>query len=82
MAELAAPSQQEETDHARSELAAVLTSLPDEPREILLMRFVDDMSLADIATVLDIPVGTIKTKLYRALRLLHDDRRTRDYFLE
>jgi len=63
-------------------LAAVLRILPDQQREILLMRFVDDMSLQEIAAALNIPVGTVKTRLYRALRELRDDRRTRDYFLE
>ena len=42
--EPAAP-ESEESEHYRSELAAVLTVLPDQQREVLLMRFVDDMSL-------------------------------------
>ena len=79
--ELAAPKS-EESEHYRSELAAVLIVLPDEQREVLLMRFVDDMSLKEIAAALDVPVGTIKSRLHNALRALHKDRRTRDYFLE
>ncbi len=79
--ELAAP-ESEETEHYRSELAAVLTVLPDEQREVLLMRLVDDMSLKEIATALNIPIGTVKSRLHHALRTLRHDRRTRDYFLE
>ncbi len=79
--ELVAPKS-EETEHYRSELAAVLTVLPDEQREVLLMRFVDDLSLKEIAAALDIPVGTIKSRLHNALQALRKDRRTRDYFLE
>ena len=79
--ELAAPKS-EESEHYRSELAAVLIVLPDEQREVLLMRFVDDMSLQEIAAALTIPVGTVKSRLHNALRVLRDDRRTRDYFLE
>jgi len=79
--ELAAPKS-EESEHYRSELAAVLIVLPDEQREVLLMRFVDDMSLQEIAAALTIPVGTVKSRLHNALRTLRDDRRTRDYFLE
>lgn len=67
---------------SRSELAAVLAILPDEQREVLLMRFVDDMSLRGIATALDIPVGTVKSRLHHALKVLRNDRRTKDYFLE
>ncbi len=79
--ELAAP-ESEESEHYRSELAAVLAVLPDEQREVLLMRFVDDMSLQQIAAALDVPIGTVKSRLHNALRALRDDRRTRDYFLE
>lgn len=79
--EPAAPKS-EQREHYRSELAAVLAVLPDEQREVLLMRFVDDMSLQDIAAALRIPVGTVKSRLHNALCVLRNDRRTRDYFLE
>jgi len=79
--EPAAP-ESEETEHYRSELAAVLIVLPDEQREVLLMRFVDDMSLKEIAAALDVPVGTVKSRLHNALQALRRDRRTRDYFLD
>jgi RNA polymerase sigma-70 factor (ECF subfamily) len=81
LSELAAPAS-EETERPRSKLAAVLTVLPDKQREVLLMRFVDDMSLQEIAAALEIPSGTVKSRLHNALRTLRQDRRTRDYFLE
>ncbi len=67
---------------SRSELAAVLAVLPDEQREVILMRFVDDMKIVEIAKALKIPVGTVKSRLHNALQTLRSDRRTRDYFLE
>ena len=79
--ELPAPASKE-THRCRSELAAVLTVLPDEQREVLLMRFVDDMTLQEIATALNIPIGTVKSRLHHALKRLRQDRRTQDYFLE
>ena len=66
----------------RSELAAVLAVLPESQREVLLMRFVDDMSLQEIAAALNVPVGTVKSRLYHGLQTLRGDRRTRDYFFE
>ena len=81
LSELAAPASQE-TEGYRSELAAVLSVLPEAQREILLMRFVDGMSLQEIANAADIPLGTVKSRLHHALRALRYDRRTRDYFLE
>jgi RNA polymerase sigma-70 factor (ECF subfamily) len=79
--ELAAPASVE-PDSRCSELSAVLAVLPDEQRDVLLMRFVDDMSLQEVAAALNVPIGTVKSRLNRALRMLRDDRRTRDYFLE
>jgi len=71
-----------ETELSRSELAAVIAILPKEQQEVLLMRFVDDMSLQEIAAALNIPLGTVKSRLHNSLRSLRSDRRTRDYFLE
>ena len=65
----------------RAELAAALGSLPHEQREVVLMRFVDDMTLDEIAKALAVPTGTVKSRLHRALETLRDDPRTRDYFL-
>ena len=79
--EIAAPTSKE-TQGSRSELAVVLIVLPDEQREVLLMRFVDDMSLQEIAAALNIPIGTVKSRMYHALQKLRKDRHTRDYFLE
>ena len=80
LSEMTVPTSNE-TDSSRSELAAVLTVLPDEQREVLLMRFVDDMSLQEIADALDIPIGTVKSRLHHALHKLRGDHRTKDYFL-
>jgi RNA polymerase sigma-70 factor (ECF subfamily) len=45
------------------------------------MRFVNDMSLQEIAAALNIPLGTVKSRLHNSLRTLRSDRRTKDYFL-
>ncbi|MBL7187440.1 MAG: RNA polymerase sigma factor [Phycisphaerae bacterium] len=80
LSKLTAPVSQD-TERSRCELAGVLAALPEAQREILLMRFVDGMSLQEIAETLNIPLGTVKSRLHHALRALRDDRRTRDYFL-
>lgn len=50
--------------------ATVQTSLEKLPaihREVLLLRFQEDLSLAEIATVLNAPLSTVKSRLYRGL---------------
>lgn len=43
-----------------------LKELPDEQRAILSLHYLDGMGLAEIARVLDVPVGTVKSRLYHA----------------
>ena len=77
---VAPPGRQDE--RAREELAMVLKSLPDIQREVLLMRFVDDLKLSEIAEALGIPEGTVKSRLHNALTTLKHDPRVREYFRE
>jgi RNA polymerase sigma-70 factor (ECF subfamily) len=69
-------------DHesGRAELAAVLAALPEGQRDVLLMRFVDGMSLAEIGQALGIPEGTVKSRLHNAIAALRQDERTASYF--
>jgi RNA polymerase sigma-70 factor (ECF subfamily) len=59
---------------------AALTALSPERREVLTLRFVDDLSLAEIAAALDVPLGTVKSRLHLALKELRDDPRIKDLF--
>jgi RNA polymerase sigma-70 factor, ECF subfamily len=62
------------------DLPVVLSGLPEEQREVLRLRFVDGLSLAEIATAMDIPLGTVKSRLHNALQALRADERTRSFF--
>jgi len=52
------------------QVAGALQSLPEEYRAVATLYFVDDLSYQDIATMLDCPVGTVRSRLHRARRLL------------
>lgn len=60
-----------------SELTAIVAGLPEIQREVLLMRFVDDMSLEEIAVALSVPLGTVKSRLHNAIAALRADPKTR-----
>ena len=79
LAPLADPGDCDGHGDVRAELASMMALLSTGEREIVLMRFVDGMSPQEIASALDVPLGTIKSRLSRALGRLRDDTRTRDY---
>jgi RNA polymerase sigma-70 factor, ECF subfamily len=64
------------------ELGAVLGLLSARHREVLLLRFVDGLDLAEIAGALAIPLGTVKSRLHHALATLRADPRTKKFFGE
>ena len=70
-----------ESPSGRSEtIAAVLAAVPQEQREVLLLRFVDGLSLAEIAEAMQTPLGTVKSRLHNALADLRQDPRTKEFF--
>ncbi|HSU66163.1 MAG TPA: sigma-70 family RNA polymerase sigma factor [Tepidisphaeraceae bacterium] len=75
-----APTVASDPAQIRSELALVMAALPEAQREVLLMRFVDEMSLAEIGEALGIPEGTVKSRMHNALATLKADARARRYF--
>lgn len=48
----------------------VIALLPALQREILDLRFTHDLSYAEIATTLGLPVGTVRSRLHHAMALL------------
>jgi len=60
-------------DPDRSEdhrLAAALRQLPIEQREVVVLRLVQDWSIAETAEALDVPAGTVQSRYSRALQRL------------
>ena len=64
----------------RQRLHAAMEHLSDEHREVVLLRMVDDLKLSEIAEVIGVPLGTVKSRLHHALATLRRDARLRSYF--
>jgi len=52
------------------ELERGLARLPPVERDVLSLFYLEELSLADVAQALAVPVGTVKSRLYRARQLL------------
>ena len=67
-------------DPPREGLARIMAGLSAAHREVLLLRFVDGMRLNEIAEALEIPPGTVKSRLHFAIRQLRERLGTRHEF--
>lgn len=70
--DLFAEASPEEDSTTRDDFAALLCTLSDAHREILLMRFVDDMTQPEIAEALELKLGTVKSRLHHAVKAIRD----------
>lgn len=55
------------------DLLSKLATLPEEQRAVLLLVAVEDLSYADAAAVLNVPVGTVMSRLSRARERLQQE---------
>lgn len=63
-----------------ADLRRLLARLPPGQQEVLVLRFLDGFDLQSIADALEIPLGTVKSRMHQALSTLHDDPVCRSYF--
>ena len=73
--ELEAPG----TDTA-NDVQRVLRELSFQHREVAMLRFVHGLSLADIADALEIPPGTVKSRLHTAITQLRNSPKLKVFF--
>ena len=66
-----AHAQFQRNDLARR-IAAAVAALPDDQREVIVLKEYQDLTFVEIAEVLELPVSTVKTRLYRGLTLLRE----------
>lgn len=55
-----------------ADLKAALDDLPDAFRQAVWLRDVEEFSYADIARMLDVPIGTVMSRISRGRRLLYE----------
>ena len=75
-ADIAAPDDPEATAVTRDELGRAwraVDALPDERRQALVLRFVNEMSAREIGAVMGRSEGAVRVLIHRALRAVADD---------
>ena len=74
------PEQQAITNETKMELAQAMAQLAPDHREILQLRVIEDLPYEQIADILGVRVGTVKSRLARARLSLRKILKTGNYF--
>ena len=68
-----APDHYTEDQEEREQLLAAIRRLPEERQQLLVLKFVDHLSNAEIGDIMDRTEGAIKSLYHRTLLALRDD---------
>ncbi len=61
-----APTERIESQERIAQVRTALAALGEEHRTVLILREIDNCSYEEIAEILDLPVGTVRSRLHRA----------------
>jgi RNA polymerase sigma-70 factor, ECF subfamily len=68
--ELETPEDLTVTDDIRAMVNSTLASLSEDQRTVITLREIDGLSYKDIASAMSIPVGTVRSRVFRARNLI------------
>ncbi len=66
------------TEEIRSTVNAAIDALPEDLRTAIVLRELDGLSYEEIADAMECPVGTVRSRIFRAREAI--DRRLREVF--
>ncbi len=66
------PEQEREQSEWRAEIEMVIKCLPTIYRELIFLRHTQDLSYDEIAEVTNLPLGTVKNRLFRAREMMRE----------
>ena len=66
------PEQNQERREWKSEIESVVKCLPSTYRELILLRHTQELSYDEIAEVTNLPLGTVKNRLFRAREMMRE----------
>lgn len=61
-----------EDNDERMYILDAINKLKDKHKEVIILKYFDDMTINEIANVLDMPIGTVKTYLNKGLETLRE----------
>jgi RNA polymerase sigma-70 factor (ECF subfamily) len=65
-------SERQEDHFLNRRLQTLIASLPEKPRMVMVLRYQEDLMPEEIASLLDMPVRTVKSHLQRSLAMMRE----------
>lgn len=66
------PEQESERSERRAEIETVVETLPTVYRELIILRHAHDLSYDEIAEITNLPLGTVKNRIFRAREVMRE----------
>lgn len=66
------PAESLQTEEARNQMRRAVAALPESLRRVVLLIYYQGMKYREAAEVLDLPVGTVKSRLHAAIRKMNE----------
>ena len=66
------PEQDRERSEWRTEIETVVKCLPSVYRDLIMLRHAQDLSYDEIAEITNLPLGTVKNRLFRAREMMRE----------
>jgi RNA polymerase sigma-70 factor, ECF subfamily len=64
------PEKQVESLELEESIQREILKLPDKYRSVIVLKYIEELSLIEISEILDIPIGTVKTRIHRGREAL------------
>nr|WP_222618942.1 RNA polymerase sigma factor [Ornithinibacillus hominis] len=62
----------DEFNYKKDELENYLDAIPPDQKQVLILKYIEDLTEKEIASLLSIKLGTVKSRIYRAKQKLYD----------
>ncbi|MFY4776627.1 RNA polymerase sigma factor SigW [Metabacillus sp. RGM 3146] len=69
-ADVALPEEEVESMELQRTIHRGILELPEKYRSVVILKYLDELSLNEISEILNIPVGTVKTRIHRGREAL------------
>ncbi|AIE58689.1 RNA polymerase sigma factor SigW [Bacillus methanolicus] len=74
-ADTALPEEELQSLELQETIQKEISKLPEKYRTVIVLRYIEELSLNEISEILDLPLGTVKTRIHRGREALRQQLR-------